>query len=511
MSYVPSGLAASAIACSLLATTASADLSPAEVWADWRAYLEGMGHTVTATEERAGDRLSVSDIAVRIDAGPDQQAVTVSVGPLQFIQAADGNVEIAMPASLPITIEMTAAPTRRPARIEMSYTQSGQNFLASGDPDAMIFDYTADSFGLSLDAITVGDATYEADNARFLLSGNALQSRTGVGLGETRSYEQTLQLGSLSYDVFFKDPAQAEALQMTSTLQNVSFEGSTEVPAGDITQAEGLSPLFAAGLAFNGTLTTSNTETQTQVTSTDGTSKIKTGSQGTTLAMVMGQDGVRYDVEALQVQIGAQLAGLPLPLFAEMARSGMSLSSPVRKSDTPQDFALSFDMTGFTMSDVIWALFDPSGQLPRDPATIAVDLSGKAKMLFDLFDPTSVEAIAASGTGPGELNALKLNRLEVDAIGAKVNVQGDLTFDNTDKVTLPGFPKPVGEIDIDIAGANSLMDKLAAIGLLPAQQVTGARLMLGLFSVPGSTPDTLSSKIEFNEAGQILANGQRIK
>lgn len=55
------------------------------------------------------------------------------------------------------------------------------------------------------------------------------------------------------------------------------------------------------------------------------------------------------------------------------------------------------------------------------------------------------------------------------------------------------------------------MDKLVAIGLLPAQQVTGARLMLGLFAVPGATPDTLSSKIEFNEAGQILANGQRIK
>ena len=63
----------------------------------------------------------------------------------------------------------------------------------------------------------------------------------------------------------------------------------------------------------------------------------------------------------------------------------------------------------------------------------------------------------------------------------------------------------------DISGANGLIDKLIAMGLLSQQDAMGARMMLGMFTVPGSEPDTQTSTIEVNEQGQILANGQRIK
>lgn len=39
----------------------------------------------------------------------------------------------------------------------------------------------------------------------------------------------------------------------------------------------------------------------------------------------------------------------------------------------------------------------------------------------------------------------------------------------------------------------------------------GARMMMSMFAVPGSAPDTLRSTIEVNERGHVLANGQRIK
>ena len=168
-------------------------------------------------------------------------------------------------------------------------------------------------------------------------------------------------------------------------------------------------------------------------------------------------------------------------------------------------------MTDFTMSDIIWALFDASGQLPRDPATLALDVSGKAKVLVDGLSPQGAQELALSGTAPTEVEALKIDRLLVDALGAKVEATGDITFDNADTTTMAGFPKPVGDININIAGANGLMDKLMAMGMLPAEQAMGARMMMGLFAVPGAAPDTLTSKIEFNDAGQILANGQRIK
>lgn len=511
MSYAPSNLAACAIAFSLLANSATADLTPAQVWGDWRAYLEGMGYTVTATEADGGDTLTVADISVQIAGGPDIEDMTVSLGGMQFVQAADGAVEVVMPETMPIVIDVAPKSTQRPAQISFDYSQTGQKIIASGDPSAIVFDYSADTFGLALATLNVDGTTLEADNARFKVGGEALQSQTKVTVGDTRTYDQSMQMGQLTYDVFFQNPQQVEALNLNSVLKNLTFAGTSVLPIGDIAQAQGLAPLLAAGFAFDGTMTTGTTETQTEITSAEGTSKIKTGSQGSTFTVAMGQDGLRYDVAAQDVQMGAQVAGLPFPLFAQMAQAGMALNTPVQKSDTPQDFAISFNMTDFSMSDIIWALFDPSSQLPRDPATIAVDLTGKAKVLFDAFDPASVEALAASGSVPGEIHALTLNSLVVDAVGAKIDANGDLTFDNSDRTTLPGFPKPVGDFNINVAGANGLMDKLVAMGLLPSEQVMGARLMLGLFAVPGAAPDTLTSKIEFNEAGQILANGQRVK
>ena len=54
------------------------------------------------------------------------------------------------------------------------------------------------------------------------------------------------------------------------------------------------------------------------------------------------------------------------------------------------------------------------------------------------------------------------------------------------------------------------MDRLVQMGLLPAEQAGMARMMMGMFTQPVGD-DMLSSRIEINEAGHILANGQRIQ
>ncbi|MEL6412108.1 MAG: DUF2125 domain-containing protein, partial [Pseudomonadota bacterium] len=85
------------------------------------------------------------------------------------------------------------------------------------------------------------------------------------------------------------------------------------------------------------------------------------------------------------------------------------------------------------------------------------------------------------------------------------------TFNNEDLSTFSGFPAPDGAIDLSLVGGNGLLDKLVAMGLVPEEQATGARLMLGLFTVPGTEADSLTSKIEVRPDGQVLANGQRLR
>ena len=172
---------------------------------------------------------------------------------------------------------------------------------------------------------------------------------------------------------------------------------------------------------------------------------------------------------------------------------------------------LGLTLGDFTMSDLIWGIFDPGGQLPRDPATIALDLGGKAKLFYDLFDPEQMEAVESEGAIPGEINALDINGLTVRAAGAELTGEGAFTFDNTDFETYDGMPAPDGAVDLKLTGANGLLDTLIAMGLVPEDQAMGVRMMMGLFAVPGEGEDSLTSKIEVKGDGQILANGQRIK
>jgi hypothetical protein len=149
--------------------------------------------------------------------------------------------------------------------------------------------------------------------------------------------------------------------------------------------------------------------------------------------------------------------------------------------------------------------------LSRDPATIALNLTGKAKVLFDFMNPDQAAALESSGAAPGELNALTLKNLVVDAVGARLTGTGDFTFDNSDLASFDGMPRPTGAVDLKLVGGNGLLDKLVEMGMLPQEQAMGARMMMGLFAVASAEPDTLNSKLEINDEGHILANGQRIQ
>jgi len=152
----------------------------------------------------------------------------------------------------------------------------------------------------------------------------------------------------------------------------------------------------------------------------------------------------------------------------------------------------------------------PGGSsFPQDPATVAFDLTGTAKMLFDILDPAQSDALADSDM-PAEIYSLNLNSLLVSAVGAQIVGDGAFTFNNADLETFNGFPAPVGELNVNIKGANGLMDKLVEIGLMPEEQILGFRMMMGLFA-NSVGDDELQSKIEVTEDGSVFANGQQLQ
>ena len=110
-------------------------------------------------------------------------------------------------------------------------------------------------------------------------------------------------------------------------------------------------------------------------------------------------------------------------------------------------------------------------------------------------------------TVPAEVETLDINKLEVSVAGAELTGDGGFTFENNQGP----MPQPQGAVDLTLKGGNGLIDKLVAGGLIGDQEAMGVRMMMGLLAVPGDTPDTLNSKIEINDQGHVLANGQRIQ
>lgn len=509
MSRLRSASLCLALPATLIGQAAWADLTPAQVWGDWRQYMENMGYTIEAQETAEGDDLTVSDVTMRMQMPEDGGAFSMSIGTLNFVQAEDGAVDIRMPEDMPMTIDIAPEkPEDKPVSMVLNYGQTAPQMTASGTPEALQYDYTAKAISVKLTGLTVDGESYGEDRAKFNLTGSGVTSRTEMTVGELRSYSQTGQIESLQYDVLMDPPDEPATLALKGGLAQISFDGSGELPVLDA--AGDMAAMLRAGLAFQGGFSAGAGNTDMKVSDPEnGDFGLISTSGGAKLNVAMGPEGLAYDGSQQDIAVDVTAAEMPFPIKFSMAETGFNLKLPMKKSEELQDFAFGVTLDQFKMSDMIWGIFDPTGQLPRDPATLVIDLTGKAKVLFDMMDPEV--ATRMGDQEPGELHALTVNEVSLKAAGAAFDASGDITFDNGDMETLPGMPKPVGVLDLSLVGGVALMDKLVSMGLLPQEQAMGARMMMGLFAVPGEGEDSLTSKIEFTEKGAILANGQRVK
>lgn len=135
----------------------------------------------------------------------------------------------------------------------------------------------------------------------------------------------------------------------------------------------------------------------------------------------MDASGIDYSLEQENTSISLASAELPVPVEIASSRTAFNLSMPVRKTEDNQDFAFGLNLSEFTMSELLWSMFDPTSQLPRDPATVLLDATGKAKMLFNLFDPVEAAMMEQNGAPPAEISELNINKLLVSMVGASLN------------------------------------------------------------------------------------------
>ncbi|MEM1374360.1 MAG: DUF2125 domain-containing protein [Pseudomonadota bacterium] len=483
----------------LWAGQAAADLTAAEAW---QAFQDANGPTGTMTWDAVEDGSgSILVTGVVLEMGDGLSNVEIAFGTLSF-EEENGAVRLILEDSIPIEIasEFEGQGSTISGRVEVE----AADIRFSGSPEDLTQTYSVGAMRMILDDINEAPdlATFDVTMALAAMAGETRLTGT-----DAKSAAYSLTADSLTYAVKAGDPTEGN-FDMDAVLSGISLAGTASVPLGFAAFGSSAllsDPDYAVDATFaSQSMTASATFADVNG---DGAFEVVAGQGDVAIQLADGQASYDGGLNGLDVSVAAP--GLPLPVNVSLARYGYQVEMPLVSTEASRDMVLGLDLLGITLDDFLWNLFDPGAVLPRDPAdlTFLVDLDGR--WLIDIMDPEAASTMGADV--PIEVTAATISDLRLSAAGAELTGDGSFTFDNEDLFTFDGLPAPDGAIDLRLVGANGLIDALIQMGLLPADQAMGARMMLGLFMTPGEGPDTLTSRIEVRPDGQVLANGQRIR
>lgn len=498
-------LGLSVLGATALANPAFADIEPAEVWDGMKAYIESFGYEVTANVSGGGDSMTVEDMIIIMNLPEEEATVAIEMGAINLDDAGDA-VKVTFESSFPISFNING--DGETVSGVVGYDQTGFEVLVSGAPEDMTYAYTAESLTMSLDELEVDGTAIGRDVLRFDFTANSVSGETRMVTGAERDLIQSSQIGDVTFDFFATDIEDSNTtVQAKGSVADLVSSGKSVLPLqGNI---EDMAAMMQDGMEFVADIKTGATEVTVNVVEDGEAVAIDFDAQGGTFDMDFSEEGLSYNTVSTGMNFEMSGAEIPFPIALSAEEYGLGLAMPLGKLEEASDVGLKFKLGNFTMSDLLWNIFDPGKALPRDPATLAFDIQGKAKMLFNIFDPEEAAAIE-NAEMPAELESLALKELVFDAVGTKLTGDGEFTFDNTDLESFDGFPRPEGKLDLNLTGANKLMDTLVSMGLVPEDQVMGARMMMGMFG-RSVGEDAISSTIEINDEGHVLANGIRIQ
>ena len=494
------------IAAILCGTTAYADVTAQQVWDNWTNQMAvyGQGFT-TGGEDMSGGTLTVSD--VKIEMSDEEASIVAALGDIALTENGDGTVNITMGTSYPITVDLTPE-YGDPATVNVTVSQSDMVLKVSGVPDAMIYDVTADSYGMRVDSIE-GGQSMDVEVVDLAIAMLDLSGTYSVSQDTLTRIAYAFNVGALDIDAHFNEIDGGGVIKANGDIADLAMFANIVTPIDMDFDAE--MPPFVDGLAMEGGYSFGETAYSFDFDVADDAGSGAATIEGGGLEFSIDVDGAAYRGESRGIDVSLSIPNeIPFPLQASLAKYGFEFLIPLSQGeDGLRDARLAFNLTDFAISETLWNIVDPAEFMPRDPLTVALAVDAQVTPFFDFLDPAQQEAAMMSDI-PGEVKGVQITELTVRGAGAEITGDGAFTFDNTDLQTFDGFPRPEGQANFAINGVNGLVDKLIQMGLIPEDQAMMPRMMLGMFATPVGD-DMLTSTIEVNAEGHVLANGQRLR
>lgn len=484
-----------AVLALLAANPALADVTPEEVWQNWQAFYASSGSTITTgAVERDGDTLVITGFTASIDG--DGASSETTIAEIRLRDTGEGTVEVTMSGEATFTSASPAAEDDKAMGATGTLRMPGLVGTVSGTPEDMAYAFTAPSMDITVEPTEEGKPVGKVN----ILLSDANSTYQLVGPADAQTLDGSFGAASAAMNIEVIDGS----TNFVGSLNTADLAGKV---SGNLTgiEDEEVSDALAKGFAIDTALSYGALSYEFDITDESGPSRLVGGSAGGSFQMAM--DATRLLLAAGGKNVEATFSGAQLP-FPEVklsyAESGFNLTMPIGKGDAPQDFSFLTKIVDLQVSDEIWAMFDPTGALPHDPATVVVDTAGKALLKSDLMSTPD------DATPDAELHALQVKEIIARFAGAELTGTGDFTFDNTDMTTFDGMPAPTGKLDLKLVGGNTLLDKLVAMGMIGEDEAMGARMMIAMFANPGAGADELTSVLEFKDK-HFYANGQQLQ
>lgn len=496
-------LATSFIALSTaLAAPAMADVSAADVFQNQQALYSSMGATLSG--DLSGGTLANPEFSVTLPQGFASLQVTTDA--VSMTDNDDGTVTIQYPSPMTLTISGEAKDEGSFAATA-TITHDAYTIIASGNPGDVSYDVNAENLQLVVDNITVNGAAVEAMEVDGVLNMAGFSGTTKVNEGNLIEYTADMEIGETNADFTFTTDNITATTTQTTLPMTSDVDASLPVGGSDVMN---LSAALRDGLSVVMNSTGEGSASST-VTMLDGQqmNRQETNYGSQEFELSFDEDGLAMSGEGRDLEI---LMNDPLIFPADLefviGAVSMDYDFPINASEDQQDFRVATGLTDITLGDTIWNMIDPSGQLPRDPAEISFDVTGLGTNGMDLLDIAAMMNLRTAP--PIEVDEVTIENMRIAVAGAEATAEGSATFDWTDMQTIPGIARPEGEVTVNLYGANALMDRLVAMGLIPEEELMMPRMMMGMFATPVGD-DHVKSVLEINEEGHVMANGQRLR
>lgn len=485
------------------AQAAFADLTADRVWAQTIDIIEEAGGSVTAMATRDGNRLDISNVRINFTIPDADETMIVSMDGWSLLEK-NGKVHVEHPDYQEINVKLAG---QDDASARLSYTVQDALGVYSEVDDTLIQSWDIANAQIKLIELVAPDFDPAEASVEFEISmSDATSNMMYMGNGHQQS---VYSLGEVEVNAVALAPDEDVDMTLAFNMRGLSGEGRQTVNFNG-TPDEILAE-FKSGGVVRGSSSMKGIELKVDGKVEGDVFDISFVSDASASEVNVDNGNASMNAAVNDIAFSVFIpAEIPLPLSGGIEKISYDIGIPLAAAPEVQQMHFGMEYLGIGISDTIWAMFDPTGQLIREPVDMILDLSAGVRLDRDLIDPNLEQIIEEDPMQLGSIESFSLNELLISALGAVATGSGDFTFDMNDLATFDGLPRPEGEASLVVSGLNTVFDQLIEAGLLQPDQLMPIRMGLGMgFIATGE--DELTSELEVRSNGGVYVNGQRMR